>query len=479
MFSFSIYTLGCKLNQLESESLAGAFRREGFPVLPWGEAADILVINTCTVTSKADQKARRIIRKALRDNPSSWVIVTGCYAQLDAAYLEALETPPAGETAAPCPPFPPFPDGGRRLFVVKGQDKKTILDLPRYLKNKAGVSENLLTPWFRDGEDRRAACLGEGPSYYNPGEFFFHSRSFLKIQDGCDNHCSFCRIRLARGPSVSLEGEKVRGILQALEAKGYGEAVITGVNICQYRDGVRDLGGLLKYLLEGTSRIAIRLSSLEPEAVTGQLTEVLAHPRIRPHFHLSVQSGSPGILRKMGRRYGPEDVERGIQLLRRAKEDPFLACDMITGFPGETESEFEKTAVLCQRAGFAWIHGFPYSPRPGTPAWDFGNPVTERDAVRRVGVLTDLARRGRREYTGRWLGKEVGVIVVGGGKKNPGYVPGLSDNYLRVRIQISPGEQVPPPGTALCCRILDIPRRGNGAGAEGFDALGAVVSPGA
>jgi threonylcarbamoyladenosine tRNA methylthiotransferase MtaB len=269
---------------------------------------------------------------------------------------------------------------------------------------------------------------------------------------------------------VSLEGEKVLAALRALENRGYEEAVLTGVNICQYRDRGRDLGGLLEYLLEGTGRIAIRLSSLEPETLTPKTAGIFAHPRIRPHFHLSVQSGSPGILRKMGRVYGPEEVERGIALLRSVKEDPFLACDMITGFPGETEVEFERTAALCGRAGFAWIHAFPYSPRPGTPAGDFGTPVTERDAVRRVGFLTDMARRGRREYTNRWLGRETGVIIEGKNKKNNGNIQGLSDNYLRLLIRLPPGMKPPVAGTAIRCRIGEIREGENGFGEDGYDA---------
>jgi threonylcarbamoyladenosine tRNA methylthiotransferase MtaB len=466
MFSFSIYTLGCKLNQLESESIADAFRREGFPVIPWGGAADILVINTCTVTSRADQKARRVIRKALRDNPESCLIVTGCYAQLDAECIEALEAPAVS---------PRFPGEPRRLFVLRGNDKSAILDLPRRLKNTTGVLGVRVETWFRAGEGGGEACPGAGVFRYTPEDFSFHSRGFLKIQDGCDNHCSFCRVSLARGPSVSLEGEKVLAVLQALEARGYGEAVLTGVNISQYRDGERDLGGLLEYLLAGTSRIAIRLSSLEPEGITQRTAEVFSHPRIRPHFHLSIQSGSPGILRKMGRAYGPETVERGIHLLRSVKEDPFLACDMITGFPGENEAEFEKTLALCERAGFAWIHAFPYSRRPGTAAWDFGNPVSERDAVRRVNVLLDMARQGRRSYAGRWFGREAEVIIEGKNKKNAGYVQGLSDNYLRLLVQIPQDKACPPPGTAVRCRIGEIPDGESGSGEEEFDAAAIPV----
>jgi threonylcarbamoyladenosine tRNA methylthiotransferase MtaB len=470
MFSFSVYTLGCKVNQLESESLACVFRREGFPVIPWGEPADILLINTCTVTSRADQKARRMIRKTLRDNPKSCLIVTGCYAQLDAELLESLGSPAAGlrgEKTA----------GGKRLFVLRGKDKSALLDLPRYIREKTGAPAGILETWFRfplrDPEAPRRVQAGAAAKEdffrFVPETFSFHSRGFLKIQDGCNSRCTFCRVSIARGPSVSLGAEKVLEALRALEAGAYGEAVLTGVNISQYRDGPRDLGGLLTYLLEGTDRIAIRLSSLEPEGLTGTNAAVFAHPRIRPHFHLSIQSGSPEILRKMGRSYGPEEIDRGIDLLRSVKNDPFLACDIIAGFPGEEEGEFEKTLTLCARAGFAWIHAFPYSRRPGTAAWPFGNPVNPRDMARRVDALLDLARRGRREYARRWLGKEVDVIIEGKQEKNTRRIPGISDNYLRTLIAIPPGaESCFSPGTALRCRLQRL-WEGEGGAPERFD----------
>jgi threonylcarbamoyladenosine tRNA methylthiotransferase MtaB len=534
MYRFSIYTLGCKLNQLESESLADAFRREGFPVIPWGDPADILAINTCTVTSMADQKARRIIRKALRENPGACLIVTGCYAQLDAEFIESLEAPASvaaagalrtlpAESAAPELALGETPSAGtcafyresnyheaKRLFVLRGKDKSALLDLPRYLRGRPGALGPLLEAWFRHTGEAAAPLAGELPAEtgapaggadvpwtrggaagagassageglfrYAPEDFSLHSRGFLKIQDGCDSHCTFCRVSLARGPSVSLAGEKALGALQALEARGYGEAVLTGVNISQYRDGGRDLGDLLAYLLAGTNRIALRLSSLEPEAVTEKIAAAFAHRRIRPHFHLSIQSGSSEILRKMGRPYGPEDVKRGIALLRSVREDPFLACDIITGFPGEGEAEFNRTRALCEEAGFAWIHAFPYSRRPGTAAWSFGGPVAERDAVRRVDVLLDLARRGRRNYAARWIGREVEVILEGKNEKKTGQIPGISDNYLRTLIQIPPGRELPPAGTALICRLGRLPEGEAGSEGREFDlsAEPAVPAP--
>jgi threonylcarbamoyladenosine tRNA methylthiotransferase MtaB len=273
--------------------------------------------------------------------------------------------------------------------------------------------------------------------------------------------------------------------------------VLTGLNIGRYAAGEGlpggpGLGGLLDYLLGGTERIRLRLSSLEPDDIDGALLESLANRRLRPHFHLSVQSGSGRVLRRMGRLYGPERVDRAVSQLRRLREDPFIACDIITGFPGEGEAEFEETAQLCGRADFAWIHSFPYSPRPGTAAWNFGERVPQREAASRVARLLDLARRGRRNYTARWLGKEVEVVLEGRGSPAPagpedgeGFRAGTSENYLKVLI---PRPWLPGaygPGGILRCRLRPElpgawppvpagPRRDTG-GPGNFDALGYPV----
>ncbi|GHV13242.1 hypothetical protein FACS189491_07910 [Spirochaetia bacterium] len=286
---------------------------------------------------------------------------------------------------------------------------------------------------------------------------------------------------------MSLSAEKVLAGLRALEENGCGEAVLTGVNISQYHDeDGRDLGGLLEYLLAGTQETRIRLSSLEPDGLTGSLVQTLAHPRIRPHFHLSVQSGSSFILGRMGRLYGPDEVEKGAALLRGIKGDPFLACDIITGFPGETAAEFEKTYELCRCIGFAWIHAFPYSRRPGTTAWSFKDRVSEREAACRVAALLNLANHGRREYLGRWIGKEVEAIVEGGGEKAASFVRATSENYLKLLIDYrracthTPQGEAPAPGTLLRCRLTGLPagRLPPGQAVGHFDATAEIVGRG-
>jgi len=456
MFTVLIQTLGCKLNQLESEAVAEAFGKSGFTLCKpsSGASPSVIVINTCTVTSKADQKARRVIRKALRDYPESCVLVTGCYAGLNKEDLLKLES-----------------NGGRRLFVFNKED---ILKLPQYfcdkdnnfdadgIINKLKIINEQLSENFEQRQENR-----EDVFQFNPSQFSVHTRGLLKIQDGCDKHCTYCRIRLARGQSVSLDAKTALERLRILE-ENHAEAVLTGVNICQYRDekNAASLARLLEYLLSGTEKIALRLSSLAPESIDEDFANVLSHKRIRPHFHLSIQSGSKKVLEKMGRNYNANTIEEAIALLRRAKDDPFLACDIITGFPGETEVEFEETYNLCKKTGFAWIHVFPYSKRPGTSAWSFPGTVQEKEVSRRVRLFTDLANQGRADYVRRWLGCETDVLVEKGDGK---HCHGVSENYLKLLVQYN-GEKPPPPGSVLRCKLLGAEKTGD------FDAVAETVN---
>jgi threonylcarbamoyladenosine tRNA methylthiotransferase MtaB len=251
------------------------------------------------------------------------------------------------------------------------------------------------------------------------------------------------------------------------------------VNICQYAAGrgldTPGLGGLIAYLLAGTTTIRLRLSSLEPDDIDGALLASLRNPRLRPHFHLSLQSGSAKILERMGRPYDPEKAVWAASRLREIKDDPFLACDMITGFPGETQEDFEQTLELCGRIDFAWIHAFPYSPRPGTAAWDFGEQVPQREAKARVEQLLALARLGRRAYTARWIGRTVEFIPEGKGRTGGppsgtgtesglgGYLSGTSENYLKLlapRLLAGAQEGSAPGGSAggvLRCVVRELP----------------------
>jgi threonylcarbamoyladenosine tRNA methylthiotransferase MtaB len=434
--SVSIYTLGCKLNQLESEAVAESFQKSGFTVIPLVEdaPADLVIVNTCTVTSKAEQKARRVIRKVLRNN-AACVLVCGCYAELEENAIAGIDS---------------------RIMTLSGGRKSALLDLPKCIDADAD------SHWLFQAVSHFLASVSEtGKFRYNPENFSFHSRAFLKIQDGCNRRCAYCRVRLARGSSESLDAASAVSHLRLLEEKGYNEAVITGVNLNQYCSET-DLAGILERFLRNTSRIRLRLSSLEPEGVTEKLGAVLAHERICPHFHLSIQSGADAVLEKMRRPYNREIIRQSVAVLRSIKDDPFLGCDIIAGFPTESGKDFDETLDLCEKTGFSWIHSFPYSPRPGTEAFFFKNRTPEREIIRRANALTALAKEGRRAYINRQIGKTAEVLIEAQENTPDGFLSGVSGNYLKILIKSA---EKFAPGSMVKCKIT-----GCAENAEQFDA---------
>lgn len=440
--SIAFYTLGCKLNQVESESIVQAFRKEGFSITDWNSRADIYIINTCTVTSKAEQKARRMMRKALKERPHACLIVSGCYAQLDPVAIQALEISENNNEQ-------------KRLIVISGDAKASLMDLPTYLSDNSCASCNLplLINTWKKTNNTNDTKENPDPFRFSANDFSFHSRAFLKIQDGCNKFCSYCRVRLARGPSQCLPSKQALQRLQELEKHGYTETVLTGVNISSYQtpEGENFLT-LLDILLEGSQNSRLRISSLDPDAITEELSQKLAHPRIQPHFHLSIQSGSNAILARMHRNYTATQVERAAELIRSAKSttNPFLACDIIVGFPGETEADFESTLELCKKINFAWIHSFPFSPRPGTQAMHLPDRVPEQIIHTRMTQLLALAQTGKANYIQQWIGKTVTATV----EARDDRLIALSDNYLRVDCGTQPTHIHPQVGSTIHCILL-------------------------
>jgi threonylcarbamoyladenosine tRNA methylthiotransferase MtaB len=420
-------TLGCRLNQLETEGIAQAYREAGWQVSfgatgefaappdsaewvpgdvedglagnsPVTHPPDLCVVNTCTVTSKAEQKVRRAIRDLLRRYPEATVAVTGCYAVVEGVALSALDA---------------------RVRVVP-QKEALLPALDEW--GQVVPRDEALLPLLDEGMQvvpQKEALLPalDGPGGFFPftAEFGAHSRSLLKVQDGCDGHCTYCRIRLARGPSRSLGTAEVLRRLRLLEAAGHREAVLTGVNLGAWAGGgppgPPDLTGLIGYLLAGTSTIALRISSLHPTTITEAFAAVVSHPRVRPHFHLSVQSGSDAILAAMGRSYDAAATLEAVERLRGAKEAPFIGCDMIVGFPGETSADFAATLALCRAARFAWVHCFPFSPRPGTAAASLPGALPQRITGERARTLTSLAEAAKLAYVSAFQGRTLPAIV--------------------------------------------------------------------
>ena len=459
MLRVAFQTLGCKLNQLETESIADKFLDAGAEIVPFHEEADLYIVNTCTVTSKAEQKARHDIRSAIHKVRNTTVIATGCYAQMDSEDLSLLD---------------------ERVIVISGDLKASLLLLPQWLlANWQGHGElfHALLEW-RD-EILAAAKGSEALSNesgktntidlslcnrfaFHPERFLMHSRPALKIQDGCNNRCTYCRVCLARGPSVSLPVEDALSRVIDLERAGKTEVVLTGVNLAQYRAGGLDFAGILASMIKETSNIRFRISSYEPENIDEAFLATFAHPRVRPHLHLSVQSGCTETLRRMGRPYSAQDVRFAVQNLRSVRSDPFLAADIIAGFPAETESEFENTIALLSELDFAWIHAFPFSPRQGTRAADMRPRIPERIACERVDRLLELAKHGKRSYIERWLGHEVEMVIEheasadkhnGDENRATDYasarIIGTTENYLKAMIEASERvEQSIMPGRA-------------------------------
>lgn len=408
MSQIRIETLGCRLNQIESEATARFFIDNDFSVdmglisakIAPDSELKICIINTCAVTQKAEQKARRIIRLVLKKFGNASVIVTGCYAQLASDEICKIDS---------------------RICVIGGQVKSRIAQVPLLLKNYINTNEwdpvcfsKLVTSEI-SSKTTEKKDFPENAFTLSTSSFLSHSRASLKIQDGCNNSCSYCAIHIARGKSVSIPVETAIKRVQELENNGQDEVVITTVNIGQYRGEYKgkylNFAQLLKVLLEETNKINFRISSLYPEVVTDEFCQIIKDERVCPHFHLSVQSGSDKILQLMNRHYVSADVIVAVEKLRNAKQNPFIACDIITGFPGETKDDFIQTFELCEKCNFSWIHAFPFSERPGTAACSLPNKVPQETSGERAKRLSDWAISNKINYINQFTGKKINAVL--------------------------------------------------------------------
>ena len=417
-----IETLGCKVNQIESESIARCFSDLGYSCKMGGissktdesDAVLVSIINTCTVTAKAEQKARRSIRLLLEKYPKGIVIVTGCYAELDKKDIEQLDD---------------------RICVVKGTQKDMIAKYPAFLKSieECSVQEKVLktNDFFNALNKKLAIATAKRSFLLSTDTFIQHSRPSIKIQDGCNLRCSYCRICLARGESFSLNHDEILVRIKKLERAKNVEVVITGINLALYNSDGLKFPELIQYLLDNTSTINFRLSSLHPQLVTEDFCKILAHKRIRPHFHLSIQSGSDDILKKMVRPYNAKSISTAIRRLREIKPNAFFACDIIAGFPTESEFDFNETKKMCEENNLTWIHAFPYSPRPETVANEITPRVPQNISNERVKVLTDIAIRNKKSYIETCIGKTFTGIVEKF-RKNDIHI--VTENFLHVKV---------------------------------------------
>jgi threonylcarbamoyladenosine tRNA methylthiotransferase MtaB len=380
-------SLGCKLNQAEIEHLARQLAAAGYRLVGREDEADIYILNTCTVTHVADRKARHMLRQAHRRHPGARLVAIGCYAERAPQELEGI-------------------DG---VGLVIGNDRKAQL-LP--LLEDSGL---LNRPAVAD----KACPLEDG----------WRTRAFIKVQDGCRNFCAYCIVPLVRSREESVPAAQVVAGVRERVAGGYQEVVLTGTEIGTYRSGGVDLRGLLERILADTAVARLRLSSLQPPEISPGLIGLWRDGRLCPHFHLSLQSGSDGVLRRMKRRYTTADYRRAVALIRDIVPEASVTTDVIVGFPGETEAEFGESLCFCREMRFARIHVFPYSPRPGTAAAHMLPAVDDKAKRQRSREMLSLAKESRQDFNRQFAGKTLEVLWE---QQTGGVWSGLTGNYIRV-----------------------------------------------
>ncbi len=401
----AIYTLGCKVNQYETQAMERELIRRGHTLADFEDKADAYVINTCTVTAVSDKKSRQAIRRARRRSPGAVVAVCGCYAQTQPEALEGLD-----------------------IDLIAGTgDRMGFLDLLEAavrdkVQNKAPVVALDKALWRRAFEPLPAGGLAA------------RTRAMLKVEDGCVNFCAYCIIPYARGPVRSLPIAGAEAEVRRLAAEGYKEVVLTGIEISSWGQDLRDGTGLIdlaEAVCAAGPGLRVRLGSLEPRTITEDFCRrAAALPGLCPHFHLSLQSGCDATLERMGRKYDTARFWESVELLRGHFQDPAITADMIVGFPGETDEEFSQSLDFIQRCAFSSMHIFPYSPRPGTPAASMPDQVPPAVKEERARLAGEAAARMEQSYLARWT--EAAVLFE---EEREGLWWGHTPHYLRVAVK--------------------------------------------
>ena len=407
MRTIATYTLGCKVNQYDTEAMLEAFERAGYAAVDFREAADVYLINTCTVTGAGDQKSLKTIRRAAREHPDCAIVVCGCLAQREAERIAAMDNV---------------------CLVVGVQRRGEVVELLEQALTSGGTI-NAVAPLKDAPFENLAITRHEGKT-----------RATMKIQEGCDRWCSYCIIPAVRGPVRSMALSEVADEAARLGAAGYREIVVTGIHLASYGRGTEHgLLDALRAVHDAPGVRRVRLGSLEPLIVTGEFARRLSElPGLMRQFHLSLQSGSASVLKRMHRRYTPEEYLAAVDALRRFMPDCAVTTDIIVGFPGETEAEFEATLAFAEAARLSRIHVFPYSRRSGTVADRMEGQVDEAVKHERAKRLIELGNRLERRFVSELLGtcQEVLFETPAG----EGLAEGYTGQYVRVRAGARPGQ---------------------------------------
>ena len=409
LMKVALFTIGCKLNQYETQAIAEQLEECGFERVDFSTPAEIYVINTCTVTKESDHSSRQAIYRAKRRSPQAKIIVTGCYAQLEKEFLEKLPG----------------------VSLVVKQDQK-------------GNLVNLIANLFGDHTiNDRHKKIDDEFFGFTVCKHAKHTRALVKIQDGCDKRCSYCAVPLARGIEKNREVDAILAEINCLVKNGYKEVVLTGVHIGRYnsaigrsasggKDGL-NLMSLSDKILNQTKVQRLRLSSIDPKEFSDELIDLISKSkRVARHLHIPLQSGDDQILSLMKRDYTTDDYRRLLEKIKSAIPEVMIGADVIVGFPGETDKQFENTYQFILSSPLSYLHVFSYSDRKGTLASQFPNKVPPQIIHKRSEVLHDLGRKKWEEYLALFIGKTLDVLIEQKRDKKTNKLSGLSGNYIRV-----------------------------------------------
>lgn len=369
-------TLGCRLNQFETDALVTDFHKAGYEVVDYSDKADVYIVNTCTVTNQSDQKSRNTINQAVKSaGDSSLVVVTGCMANSQKEYLEGR---------------------GDLTYVVNNKQKSSIFPL--------------VDSHFK-GEILHPTYLKQDLFNFSVVEKGFHTRSMIKIQDGCNNFCTYCIVPKVRGRAISRPQKQILKNIKDVLEFGYKEIVLTGVNISRYDNNRTKFEDLIENIINIKGDFRVRISSIEPEGFTDKFIDLFDHQKLTPHLHLCLQSGSDKVLMRMRRFYTMEQYREFIYKFRSKYHDFNFTTDIIVGFPGETEDDFEESCKVAREIGFSHIHTFKYSVREGTRAARLEEHIPEKIKSERSEIIRQIAEKNKLKYRRKFIGKKQRVLV--------------------------------------------------------------------
>ena len=386
-------TLGCRLNQFETDALASEFHNAGYRIVDFDSQADVYVVNTCTVTNQSDRKSRNLVSQASRKPGDSMVVVTGCMVNRQKESLENRDTP---------------------TYFVENNRKTSIFPMVQ-----AHFEGEILHPNSLDPD-----VFG-----FKAADTTFHTRSLIKIQDGCDNFCTFCIVPFVRGRAISRPFEQIRENINKVLEFGFREIVLTGVNIGRYDHDGTNFEALIEKILDIPGDFRVRISSIEPDGYGDRFIELFQHPKLMPHLHLCLQSGSDAMLLKMRRMYTLSEFRAITDKIRNRHPEFNLTTDIIVGFPGETAGDFQSTCQVVKDIGFSHIHTFKYSRRKGTRADRMPGQVPEKVKAERSEIIRLIGEENKRRYRLSFIGKTAQVLVE---KTGDGMARGYGEHYVPI-----------------------------------------------